>query len=76
LSFNVKSSQLKTSKVAHLVLVANNVENPTNAQVLTEEVLALRVIVINIAGMRYHLPACRSSVEMDYFTGSETGASI
>jgi hypothetical protein len=41
--------------------------NPTNAQVLTEEVLALRVIVINIARDALPLASMRSSVKMNYF---------
>ena len=63
---------LKTSKVAHLVLVAIH-GNPTNAEVLTEEVLALRVIVINIAMDALPLASMRSSVEMDYFTVQKRG---
>jgi len=41
--------------------------NPTNAQVLTEEVLALRVILINIARDALPLASMRSSVKMNYF---------
>ena len=41
--------------------------NPTNAQVLTEEVLALRVIVINIARDALPLASMRSSVKMNDF---------
>jgi hypothetical protein len=40
--------------------------NPTNAQVLTEEVLALRVIVINIARDALPLASMRSSIQMNY----------
>jgi len=41
--------------------------------VLTEEVLALRVIVINIARDALPLASMRSSVEMDYFTVQKRG---
>ena len=41
--------------------------NPINAQVLTEEVLALGVIVINIARDALPLAGMRSSVKMNYF---------
>jgi hypothetical protein len=49
-----------------MVLVAIR-GNPTNAQVLTEEVLALRVIVINIAKDASPLAGMRSSVKMNHF---------
>ena len=42
--------------------------NSSNAQVLTEGVLALRVIVINIARDALPFASMRSSIEMDYFT--------
>jgi hypothetical protein len=48
--------------------------NPTNAQVLTEEVLALRVIVINIARDALPLAGMRSSVKMNYFAVYEGSA--
>jgi len=41
--------------------------NPTNAQVLAEEVLALRVTLINIARDASPLAGMRSSVKMNDF---------